>query len=72
MPNLQLFLKVSVMLSLTSLLFSCSAKQNAKCKMHQASSIKRAPLDKTNVIIFYLDDSGYGYLAFISVIYQND
>ncbi len=53
MSNLQLFLKVSVMLSLTSLLFSCSVKQNVV-------TIKRAPLDKPNVIIFYLDDSGYG------------
>jgi len=56
MPNLQLFLKISVMLSLTSLLFSCSAKQNA-------ATIKRAPQDKPNVIIFYLDDSGYGDYA---------
>jgi len=56
MPTLQLFLKVSVMLSLTSLLFSCSVKQNE-------ASIKRAPLDKPNVIIFYLDDSGYGDFA---------
>lgn len=53
MLNLPVCLKVSVMLSLTAILFSCSVKQNA-------ATIKRAPLDKPNVIIFYLDDSGYG------------
>jgi len=56
MAILPFSLKTSLLLSLTSLLLSCSVNK-------EGVTAKRAALDKPNVIIFYLDDSGYGDFA---------
>jgi len=52
--------KLPLLLLAVSMLVSCTITNN---NSKEATKLTRAPLDKPNVIIFFLDDSGYGDYA---------